>query len=210
MRLAVSGCDSAQRPCTKNVARAPPRPPRTSRMCSALPGGTPRPVRMFRVERQAQPAGVVVSLTSRDLRCADVRAGRTARSRPRAPRQELRGNDGDRGCERRSMCADVDPRDALGGLAVFDDDEIAAAPAPPARRASPTSRSRVSGSVAMTMAARSGSGQLERPVAELRRLERLDRQPDGLLQCERAHLGRGPRGTAPQDHRVRSRRRATP
>ena len=111
--------------------------------------------------------GAVVSLTCRDLRCADVRARRTARCDRELPRQELRGDDRDRGASSRIQCGRSRSHRALGGLAVFDDDEDARLRAATSSSASPRSSSRVSGSVAMTIAAEIRSRELERAVAEL-------------------------------------------
>ena len=125
------GCDSAHRPCTKNVARTPASPS-VSRMCSALRGGhhgrSGCSASNVNATRRRAP-----SLTCRHLRRADVGAGRAAAFDRELPREELRGQDGHGGREQPVLRADVDPHHALGGLSAFDDGDRGALPARPAR-----------------------------------------------------------------------------
>ena len=192
-----SGCDSAHRPCTKNVARTPASPS-VSRTRSALPGG-------HHGRSGCSASNVSATRNCRHSRVVTFDARMYAPgSRPRSdgepPRQELRGKDAHRGRERTVERTDVDPRGRpSGGVAGLDHDARPRRPGPTSSAARARSRSRVSGSVAIDDGGEIGAGELERPVAELRRLERLDRHPHGLLERERAHLGRGACGPAAEE-----------
>ena len=139
-------------------------------------GGHHGTVRVLGVERQRHPKEGSPSLTRRHLRCAD---GTSPGGRPRstaslhasscAGRMETAGASG-------RSCAPMSIRITPAGVSrAVDDGERGARPAPPARPRAPTSRSRVSGSVAITMAARSGPASSSGPWRNWAVCERLDR-----------------------------------
>ena len=165
---AVAGYASAHRPCTKNVARTPAVAQRVED-AFGVAGRTPRPIGMLRVERQRDPEpglthGSSPSPRGRRRRVAagaDRRAARRAAGRGRSPPRARAG-----ALER----PDVDPHRApIRRRRRSVTSRTAPSPSRAVRRPAPGRASRVSGSVAITIAARPGPGELQRAVAELRR-----------------------------------------
>ena len=95
-------------------------------------------------------------------------------------------------------------RNTPSGVSPSSTTTTALAPSATSSPDRPTSRSRVSGSVAIDHRGEVRSRELERAVAELGGLEGLDRHAHGLLQRERAHLGRGAGRAAAEDDRARA------
>ena len=106
-----------------------------------------------------------------------------------------------------------------GASPSWDDDQHRAARRRRARRPAPGRGRACAGSRGEHERRQLRAGQLERAVAELRRLQRLGREPGRLLERQRAHLGGGPRrsrapssastGRSPSQRGERRRRRSS-
>ena len=162
-RRCVWPCPDATPPIApaRRTSLARPRRPSVSRMCSALRGGhhgrSGCSASNVNATRRRAP-----SLTCRDLRCADVRAGGRPRSTASLHARSCAGRMDTVDASSRS-CAPISIRFTPSGVSPPSTTAIAAAPSAASSPASPTSRSRVSGSVAMTMAARSGPASSSGP-----------------------------------------------